>query len=268
MVAGSKLHYPLLGISSPSGQGAVREYGVWFIVDKKNPYAQSSLVVLGTKIYCHDMDPWLVCFISHHAAVMTSQCFPHNWPIITLRPRRNEQHFADDIFKRIFFNENVWISIKIFDKKVVPRGPINNISALVQIMAWRRPGDKPLSEPMMVRSTTHICVTRPQWVIWGVDRSSAVFVSQRARYMVLWYPQAIKQTTDELSIILDAMMLIWRPQILLHCDISLVLSTTVKVIDASKFSFAYFRAGVGRGGSGGGWEGEGVSSGTLLQIKA
>ena len=26
---------------------------------------------------------------------------------ITLRPRRNEQHFADDIFKRIFFNENV-----------------------------------------------------------------------------------------------------------------------------------------------------------------
>ena len=31
-------------------------------------------------------------------------------------------------------------------------------------MAWRRPGDKPLSEPMMVRLTTHICVTRPQWV--------------------------------------------------------------------------------------------------------
>ena len=31
-------------------------------------------------------------------------------------------------------------------------------------MAWRRPGDKPLSEPMMVSSPTHICVTRPQWV--------------------------------------------------------------------------------------------------------
>ena len=38
------------------------------------------------------------------------------------------------------------------------------IPALVQIMAWRRPGDKPLSEPMMVRFMTHICVTRPQWV--------------------------------------------------------------------------------------------------------
>ena len=31
-------------------------------------------------------------------------------------------------------------------------------------MAWRRPGDKPLSEPMMVCLLTHICVTRPQWV--------------------------------------------------------------------------------------------------------
>ena len=48
--------------------------------------------------------------------------------------------------------------------KFVPKGPINNIPALVQIMAWRRPGDKPLSEPMMVILTTHICVTRPQWV--------------------------------------------------------------------------------------------------------
>ena len=41
---------------------------------------------------------------------------------------------------------------------------INNIPALVQIMAWRRPGDKPLSEPIMVRLPTHICVARPQWV--------------------------------------------------------------------------------------------------------
>ena len=31
-------------------------------------------------------------------------------------------------------------------------------------MAWRRPGDKPLSEPMMVSLLTLICVTRPQWV--------------------------------------------------------------------------------------------------------
>ena len=86
--------------------------------------------------------------------------------IITLRPRQNGRHFADDIFKCIFLNENVWIPIKI-SLKFVPKGPINNIPALVQIMAWRRPGDKPLSEPMMDSLPMHICVTRPQWVIHG-----------------------------------------------------------------------------------------------------
>ena len=39
-----------------------------------------------------------------------------------------------------------------------------NIPALVQMMAWRLPGDKSLSEPVMVNVPTHICVTRPQWV--------------------------------------------------------------------------------------------------------
>ena len=81
----------------------------------------------------------------------------------TLRPRQNGRRFADDTFKRIFLNENVRISIKI-SLKCVPNGPINNIPALVQIMAWRRSGDKPLYEPMMGSSLTHICVTRPKWV--------------------------------------------------------------------------------------------------------
>ena len=44
----------------------------------------------------------------------------------------------------------VWIPIKI-SLKFVPEGPINNISALVQIMAWRRTGDKQLSEAMMTQ---------------------------------------------------------------------------------------------------------------------
>ena len=41
---------------------------------------------------------------------------------------------------------------------------LTNIPSLVQIMAWCRPGDRPLSEPMMVSLLPHICVTRPQWV--------------------------------------------------------------------------------------------------------
>ena len=72
-------------------------------------------------------------------------------------------HFAGDIFKCILFNEDVWIPIKI-SLKFIPKGAINNILAMVQMMAWRRPGDKPLSEPMVVSLPTHICVTRPQWV--------------------------------------------------------------------------------------------------------
>ena len=83
--------------------------------------------------------------------------------INSLRLRQSGRHFADDIFKCISLNENVWIPIKI-SLKYVPKGPINNIPSLVQIMAWRRPGDKPLSEPMVVSLLTHICVTRPQWV--------------------------------------------------------------------------------------------------------
>ena len=71
--------------------------------------------------------------------------------------------FPDDIFIWIFLNENVWVLLKI-SLKLAPKGPINNIPALFQIMAWRRPGDKPLSETMMVSLPTHICVTRPQWV--------------------------------------------------------------------------------------------------------
>ena len=83
--------------------------------------------------------------------------------INTLKPRQNRRRFADDDLKCIFLNENVWIPIKI-SLKFVPKGPIGNIPAWVQIMARRRPGDKPLSEPMMVRLPTHICVTRLQWV--------------------------------------------------------------------------------------------------------
>ena len=38
-------------------------------------------------------------------------------------------------------------------------------------MAWRRSGDKPLSEPMTVSLLTHICVTRPQWVNYILDET-------------------------------------------------------------------------------------------------
>ena len=115
--------------------------------------------------------------------VKTWKRFPHYRPrlgcslaiVNTLRPRQNGRNFPDDILKCVFFNENLWISLKI-SLKFGPKVRINIIPALVQIMAWHRPGDKPLSEPMMVLLLTHICVTRPQWV---------KFLSQNTRDMTL-----------------------------------------------------------------------------------
>ena len=83
----------------------------------------------------------------------------HLMPLNTLRPRQNGHHFADDTFKYIFLKIFIKISLKC-----VPKSPIDNIPALFQIMAWRQPGDKPLSEAMMVSLLTHLCVARPQWV--------------------------------------------------------------------------------------------------------
>ena len=54
--------------------------------------------------------------------------------IDTLRPRQNGRRSADNIFKRIFLNKNVIISIKI-SLKFVPKGPTNSNPALVQIIA-------------------------------------------------------------------------------------------------------------------------------------
>ena len=72
-------------------------------------------------------------------------------------------------FLKNFFNENVWILLKI-SLKFFPEVRINDIPALVQIMACRQPGDKPLSElpVMMVSLLMNVCVNWPQWVdsIW------------------------------------------------------------------------------------------------------
>ena len=110
---------------------------------------------------------WATCPIyretTHHTVLPLSGPGPCS-NINTLRPRQDGRLFAaEDIFKCIFFNENVLILIKI-SLKFVPKVWINNISALFQIIAWCQPGDKPLSGPVMVSSLTHICVTRPQWV--------------------------------------------------------------------------------------------------------
>ena len=59
---------------------------------------------------------------------------------------------ADDIFKHVFLNENIIISIQI-SLKFVPYSPVDNKSALVQVMAWCQTGNKPLPEAMMTQFT-------------------------------------------------------------------------------------------------------------------
>ena len=114
---------------------------------------------LNKQLNKHSISHWFQMLWSCHITVMdditTAKHYQYvdilwnhgNWKcnFNTLRLRQNGRYFADDTFKCIFFNENAWISLKI-SLKFVPKVQINNIPALIQIMAWRRPGDKPLSE--------------------------------------------------------------------------------------------------------------------------
>ena len=79
---------------------------------------------------------------------------------------QNGRYFADNIFKLILLSENCVISIEI-SLKFIPKAPINNNRPLVQILAWRRTGAKPLSKPMLTINTStaswinHCCWSEP-----------------------------------------------------------------------------------------------------------
>ena len=73
----------------------------------------------------------------------------------------------DSVSQRMLSNMSSWMKLRISIKvslQFSPKGLIDNIPALVQIMAWHRPCDKPLSETVVVSLLTYVCATRPQWV--------------------------------------------------------------------------------------------------------
>ena len=85
--------------------------------------------------------------------------------------------------------------------KFVAKGPINNFPSFVQVMAWRRWGDKPLSEPMMVRSPTHICATRPQWVklcyfVYVIINIDYIVHNQQVYNICRWWIDFRKRVKD------------------------------------------------------------------------
>ena len=79
-----------------------------------------------------------------------------------ISPGQNGRHLAD-ILKRIFTNEEFCIFIQI-SLKFVLNGPINKKSVLIQVKAWRRIGDKPLPEPMLIQFTdVHMSLGEVSW---------------------------------------------------------------------------------------------------------
>ena len=83
--------------------------------------------------------------------------------INTLSPRRNGHNFPDDIFKGICLHENDELRLR-FHWRLFLSFQSSIFATLVQTIAWRWPGDKPLSEAMVVSLLAHVHYTRPQWV--------------------------------------------------------------------------------------------------------
>ena len=94
---------------------------------------------------------------SPHKGPVTHKMFPFDDVIV-----RSRQMVA--IFQTTF--SNTFSPMKMHEFRLTWRfHPSLFLSvALVQIMAWRWPGDKPLFEPMMFSLLTYIGVTLPQWV--------------------------------------------------------------------------------------------------------
>ena len=93
-----------------------------------------------------------IAYINKKPDKMISTLIGDAYPYNSSPPRPNGRHFTGGIFKCIFLNglKKALILIKI-SLKSIANGPISNIPASVHIMAWHRPGDKPLSEPMLTR---------------------------------------------------------------------------------------------------------------------
>ena len=123
-----------------------------------------------------------------------------------LRTKKNCHHFADDNFKCIFMNGMYECRLKCHWFCW-----INNITALVHIMTWRRSGDKPLSEPMMVSLLTHICVIWPQWSD-GSWTYTHVFIVMEQRFIIAIWQDRISTRLSIFFQVLAHLSLVWSNQ--------------------------------------------------------
>ena len=111
-----------------------------------------------------------------------------------LRPDENSCTFADDVIKCIFFDKTYRVLVKI-SLKVVCNIPINNSTAFMQKIVRRRSGDKPLSEPMLIK-------------LADANNRHSTSMSQSA---VLWSPTKKYLAGYDISIPLPIDIFVWYP---------------------------------------------------------
>ena len=124
-------------------------------------YELNQIMVIGPSVYTNILVQLVINFVpieiwyihSWYGEMITVCCCNY---LMGSTVRRVVQitclHFTNNKFKCIFVNENVRISILI-SLKFLPKGPIDNKSALVQVIAWHQTGDKPLPKTMLTQFT-------------------------------------------------------------------------------------------------------------------
>ena len=122
---------------------------------------ENTKIFMQMQVFFHCSHCWCCISLWHLQSIVTI-CHEYVCPLSSyIETRQNSCHFADDIFKCIFFNENVSIVNEI-SLKFVPIGPIDNMPALIQIMAWNR------RHPAIFCTNGGLlywCIyTQPQWV--------------------------------------------------------------------------------------------------------
>ena len=104
------------------------------------------------------------------------------------------------IFQTMFLNEFSWMKMYVFwlnfHWNLLARDQLT--STMVHIMAWRRPGNKPLSEPMMVNLLTDIWVTRPQWAKETLVKLESKFYIQK-KVFIVWNCPPFSSSLNELN---------------------------------------------------------------------
>ena len=109
---------------------------------------------------CGKCMPWIL--MDMHFLFLWFSLIGYQQCVNSLNPGQNGHHFSADISRCIFLNKRFIFFIVSLTFGL--NGPNDNSPTLVSMMAWRRIGDKPLSEPMPPLSLTQKCGTRGRWI--------------------------------------------------------------------------------------------------------